>query len=150
MQTIKLSNKFSIYTRSILVIATLTIAYSLESCAARNKRGAATPNRVVEQYLLALETKDEKMMLNLAPENSILTKEVKAKIVKLGGSKIQNRKISYDKPTPMLWNAKLRGIYVDRQGKDQNFEDSIVLQYQSKGELKLYAGRWYLLLESPK
>jgi hypothetical protein len=146
MQTIKLSNPSSIYWRSIVIIVTIAIVFLLQSCGAHNKLGAATPDRVVEQYLLALETKDEKMMSQLVPEHALSTQAVKAKMIEFGGYKIQNRKISYDKPTPMLWNAKLRGIYLDRQGRSKNFEDSIVLQYQSKGELKLYAGRWYLIL----
>ncbi|WP_310481508.1 hypothetical protein [Chamaesiphon sp. VAR_48_metabat_403] len=147
MQTLKLSSKFSIHKRSIFLVLSIVISGSIQSCEAPNKRGAATPDRVVEQYLQSLETKDENLMSQLVSEDAILTKEIKTKIIKFGGYKIQNRKINYDKSTPMLWNAKLKGMYVDRQGKNKNFEDSIVLQYQSKGELKLYAGRWYLVLD---
>lgn len=146
MQPIELFNKFS--QRSIFVMVSIVITCSLQSCEAPNKRGAATPDRVVEQYLQALETKDEKLMLQLAPENAVPTRLIKAKIVKFGGHKIKSRKIVYDKPTPMRWNANLKGVYVNQQGKSQNFEDSIVLQYQNKDELKLYAGRWYLVLEN--
>jgi hypothetical protein len=142
----KLSHRISIHLRLALVIA---IVFSLQACTA-DKNGAGTPDRVVEQYLMALEDRDQKLMLRLAPENSILTKEIKAKIDKIGGHKIQSRQIIYDKSTPILWSAKMRGIYVDRQGANKKFEDSIVIQYQNKGDLKLYAGRWYLLLEGMK
>ncbi len=148
MQALKLSSKSSIYERSIFLLLSIAISCSLQSCEASDKRGAATPDRVVEQYLQALETKDENLMFQLVSEGAALDRSTKAKIVKFGGYKIQNRKIIYRKPTPMLWNAKLSGVYVDKQGKAKNFEDSIVLQYQSKGELKLYAGRWYLVVDS--
>jgi hypothetical protein len=145
MQAIKLNNKLSTYRRSVVVIVTISIVIALQSCTA-NKRGAPTPDRVVEQYLSALETKNENLMLELVPENSNLTKEVKTKIGQIGGRKIQDRQIVYTKPKSFLWNANIKGFYLDRSGTKQNFEDSIVLEYQNKGDLKLYAGRWYLLL----
>jgi hypothetical protein len=148
MQAIKLDNKLSISWRSISVIILITIVFSLQSCGAHNKHGAATPDRVVEQYLTSLEERNDSLMRRLMPENSLTAKEVKAKIERLGGYKIQDRQIKYIKPKPSLWNASIHGFYVDRFGVKQKFNDSIVLEYQSKGELKLYAGRWYLLLES--
>ncbi|WP_041548304.1 hypothetical protein [Chamaesiphon minutus] len=124
----------------------IAIVLTLQACAV-NKRGAPTPDRVVEQYLSALETKKEHLMLDLIPENFNLTKEVRTKIDKIGGRKIQDRQIVYTKPKSSLWNAKIKGFYLDSSGNKQKFEDSIVLEYQNKGDLKLYAGRWYLLLE---
>jgi hypothetical protein len=126
---------------------TLSIAliFTLQACSV-NKRGAPTPDRVVEQYLSALETKNANLMLDLVPENSNFTKEVKTKIDTIGGRKIQDRQIVYTKPKSFLWNANIKGFYLDRSGTKQNFTDSIVLEYQNKGDLKLYAGRWYLLL----
>lgn len=141
MQATKLRHLIS--TQLALSIA---LVFALQSCTA-NKRGAPTPDRVVAHYLLALETKDEHLMLQLVPENSNFTREVKAKIGKIGGHKIQDRQIFYTKPKSFLWNATIKGFYLDRNGVKQKIEDSIVLEYQSKGELKLYAGRWYLLLE---
>jgi hypothetical protein len=118
----------------------------VQSCEAPNKQGAATPERVVEQYLLALETKNEKLILQLAPEQSMLTPEIKAKILKFGGRKVRNITTDYDKSTAVLWSAKIAGNYVDGQKNNRSFTDTIVIQYQKKGELKAYAGRWYLLL----
>jgi hypothetical protein len=123
----------------------LAIVFVLQSCAVE-KRGAPTPDRVVEQYLQALETKNKKLMLDLAPENSNFDREIKAKINKIGGYKIQERQIVYTKPKSFLWNAKIKGFYLDRNGVKQKIEDSIVIEYQNKGDLKSYAGRWYLLL----
>ena len=111
-----------------------------------NKQGGSTPDRIVEQYLLALEDRDEAAMLQLVPENYNVAKEVTAKIVKFGGHKIQDRQISYTKSKPTLWDARVRGFYVDRVGVRQKFDDSISIGYQSKGQVKLYGGRWYLLL----
>jgi hypothetical protein len=147
MQAIKLENKLSIYWRSIGVVILVAIVFSLQSCGSQqHKYGAATPDRVVEQYITALEKRNDPLMLRLMPEKSLATTEVKAKIDRLGGYKIQDRQIKYIKPKPSLWNAKIQGFYIDRAGVRQKFDDSIVLEYQSKGELKLYAGRWYLLL----
>jgi hypothetical protein len=146
MQAKRLFYKCSIYSRSILAIVILAIVFLFQACNV-NKYGAATPDRVVEQYLLALEDRDENLMRRLAPEYPDISSKVKAKIVKIGGHKIQDRQIIYTKPKQILWKAKIQGFYLDRLGKPQKFNDSIVLEYQSKGELKLYAGRWYLLLE---
>jgi hypothetical protein len=146
MQAIK-PKQLSIANRSILGAIIIAILVSVQSCEAQNKRGAATPDRLVEQYSIGLETKNENLILQLTPENTDLTSQIKTKIRKIGGRKIQDRQVIYTKPTPFLWNASIRGIYLDLDGTKQQFADSIVLKYQSKGELKLYAGRWYLFLE---
>lgn len=146
MHTIKLTNQFSTGWRSILTIGFGCTILSLYSCTA-DKRGGATPENVVEQYLSALESKNENSMLQLTDENLTATGEIAAKIRRVGGYKIQSRQIDYDKFTPNLWKAKIKGNYVDRQGVTKKLEDSISIQYQSKGEPKSYAGRWYLLLD---
>ena len=142
---IKISHKFSLDWRSILVIVPIAIVCSLQSCTV-NKYGAATPERLVEEYLLALETSDENLLLQLLTENFRVTGVYRAKILKLGGHKIQNRQISYTKSKPTLWNAKIQGFFIDSTGIRRNFEDSIKIEYQSKGRIKFYGGRWYLLL----
>jgi hypothetical protein len=147
MQAIKLEHKRSFYWRSIVVVMLVAIVFSLQSCVSQDKNGAATPDRVVEQYLTALEKRDDAAIVRLMPEKSLASKEIQTKIARMGGYKIQDRQIKYTKPKPTLWNANIRGFYVDRFGVNRKFDDSIVLEYQSKGELKLYAGRWYLLLE---
>jgi hypothetical protein len=146
MQIVKPVNLFLIRWRSILPIMFGCTVLSLYSCSA-NKLGAPTPEKVVEQYLSALENKNENSMLQLADEDSNQSSTIAAKILKIGGYKIQNRQIDYDKLTPNLWKAKIKGNYVDRQGVTKKVEDSIASQYQSKGEPKSYAGRWYLLLD---
>jgi hypothetical protein len=146
MQAIK-PNRLSIVNRSIVVVMFIAIVISMQSCGVQNKRGAATPDRLVEQYAIGLETKNADLILQLTPENTDFTSQVKTKVSKFGGRKIQNRQVIYTKPTPFLWNASIRGIYRDRDGSNQQFEDSIELKYLSKGELKLYAGRWYLFLD---
>jgi hypothetical protein len=124
----------------------MAIVFSLQSCGVHNKHGAATPDRVVEQYLLALKERDLTAIGRLMPEKSLATERIKAKIERFGGYTIQNRQTTYTKPKPTLWNATIRGSYRDRFGIERQFSDSIFLTYQSKGELKLYAGHWYLLL----
>ena len=138
-------HKFS-YWRSLKSIVLIAIVFSLQSCEAQNKHGAATPERIVEQYLSALESRNETSILRLMPEESLAEKEIKAKIDRFGGHKIQNRQINYTKPTPTLWNAKMEGFYIDSTGIRKKFDDSIAIEYQNKGQVKLYRGRWYLLL----
>ena len=118
----------------------------LSACTA-DKHGAGSPDRVVEQYLQALENKDEILMVQLLPGRSPIEGKIKVKIDKFGGHKIQDRQIVYNKPKPVLWNAEIRGFYVDRSGTRQKFHDSISLSYENKGQVKLYGGRWYLLLD---
>jgi hypothetical protein len=146
METVKPVNQSSIRWRSILVVGFGCTVLSLYSCSA-NKRGAPTPEKVVEHYLSALENRNEHSMLQLTAEDSTPTKAIAAKILAIGGHKIQKKQIEYDKFTPNLWKAKIKGNYVDRQGIAKKVEDSISIQYQSKGEPKSYAGRWYLLLD---
>ncbi len=140
--------QLSICSRLLLVIVLVILVFSLPACA-NQKRGAATPDRAIEIYLDALETKDRNSILNLGVEDPNFAKEVNAKIDRLGGRKIRERKVSYTKPKPFLWQAKILGVYADLNGVKRKFEDAIVLEYQSKGELKLYAGRWYLSFDRP-
>jgi hypothetical protein len=145
MQVSKISHKLSIYWRSVLMISLIMIVFLLPACTA-NKHGAATPDRVVEQYLQALESKDRHLMLRLVPEKSQINQAIESKIIKIGGHKIQDRQINYTKSKPTFWNARIHGSFVDRAGMKRKFDDSIAIEYQSKGQLKLYGGRWYLLL----
>ncbi|WP_310418386.1 hypothetical protein [Chamaesiphon sp. OTE_8_metabat_110] len=146
MQAIELSHKSSLYWRSMLIIPIVILLLSLQSCGAANKNGAATPEKIVDGYLSALEDRNENALRRLMPEESIAAPEIAAKIAKFGGHKIRERQVEYLKSKPTLWNAKLRGSYIDRAGVKYKFDDSIAIEYQSKGQVKLYGGRWYLLL----
>jgi hypothetical protein len=141
-----MSDKFSIRWRSISVIFMLVIILCLQSCKVEDKHGAATPDRVIEQYLLALENRDDALFRRLIPAQAVVSNEIKTKIARLGGHKIKDRQISYIKSKPTLWTARIRGFYLDRVGKRNNFDESIEIEYQSKGQVKLYSGSWYLLL----
>ena len=137
--------KFVTYWRSSLVVTTIAIVFSLQACSV-NKQGAATPDQLVEQYLLALENKDDNLMLRLVPEQSRLDRAIESKIIRIGGHEIQGRQIIYIKSKPTFWNAKIQGFFIDRSGIKRKFNDSIAIEYQSKGQVKLYGGRWYLSL----
>jgi hypothetical protein len=149
MQAIKLSTKLpdqlSTYGRSILSIFLVIILCLLQSCSGMNKHGAATPDRVIEQYLLALEDRDQSSVIRLFPENSSVETQVQAKITKFGGYKIQDRQIKYTKSKPTRWNVRVQGFYLDRLNSRHKFDETIAIEYQSKGQVKLYGGRWYLL-----
>jgi hypothetical protein len=141
----KLSDQLSIYGRSILSICLVIILCLLQSCSGINKSGAATPDQVVEQYLLALEDRDQNSVIRLFPENSAVKQQVQAKITKFGGYKIQDRQVKYTKSKPTRWNARVQGFYLDRLNSRHRFDEAITIEYQSKGQVKLYGGRWYLL-----
>ena len=143
VQVQKISLKLVRHLQLWLVIASILL---LQACAA-DKNGAGTPDRVVDRYLLALERSDERLMLQLAPPSSTVEQNIKAKIGQLGGHKIRDRQIVYNKPKPVLWNAEIRGFYIDKSGIRQKFHDSIAIGYGNKGQVKLYGGRWYLLLD---
>jgi hypothetical protein len=143
-----MSEKFSIRQRSISIIFMLLTILNLQACKVEDKNGAATPDRVIEQYLLALENRDDALLSRLAPPQASLSSEIKTKISKIGGHKIKNPQISYTKSKPTLWIARIRGFYLDRAGKRANFDESIEIEYQSKGQVKLYGGSWYLLLKN--
>ncbi len=145
MQAIELSYKSSLYWRSIITIPIVILLLSLQSCGAANKNGAATPEKIVDRYLSAIEDRNEDEIRRLMPATSIAAPEIATKIAKFGGHKIRDRQVEYLKSKPTLWNAKLRGSYIDRAGVKYKFDDSISIEYQSKGQVKLYGGRWYLL-----
>ncbi|WP_145837546.1 hypothetical protein [Dulcicalothrix desertica] len=67
--------------------------------------GADSPDQVIEQYLLALENKDEDSILKLIPREYSAKLAVEDKIVEFGGNKIQERKIIYNKIKPVLFNG---------------------------------------------
>jgi hypothetical protein len=140
--------KLAIHQRSISILLMLFIVFCLPACKVESKHGAATPDRVVEQYLLALEDRNDNLMLRLVPEKAQFNRVIESKISKIGGHKIQDRQISYTKSNPTFWNAKIHGFFVDRAGIKRKFDDSIEIEYQSKGQVKLYGGRWYLLLDN--
>ncbi len=142
IQAKELSLKLLRHLQLGLVITSISL---LPACTT-DKNGAGSPDRVVEQYLHALENKDESLMLQLLPENFPVDSKLKAKINKFGGHRIQDYQVIYNKPKPILWNAEIRGFYVDRSGIRQQFNDSIAIGYENKGQVKLYGGRWYLLL----
>lgn len=126
-------------------IVLIAIVIALQACNADRKLGAATPDRVVEQYLLALETKDEKLMAKLQPEDDV-SKDTAETIARLGGHKLQDLQIKYTKANPALWHAKITATYLDRNNIRQTFVDTIAIIYDGKESWKLYSGRWFLAL----
>jgi hypothetical protein len=148
VQVTKLSNKLlgklSINHKAVIAIFLVIILCLLQSCSGVNRHGSTTPDRVIEQYLLALEDKDQNSMIRLFPENAVVVNLVQAKIAKVGGHKIRNRQIKYTKSKPTLWDVRVQGFYLDNSDTRRKFDETIVIEYQSKGQVKQYGGRWYL------
>jgi hypothetical protein len=126
-------------------IALVVIIITLQACNVQAKHGAATPDLVVEQYILALETKDYALMTKLQPQDSV-GKATAATLSRLGGHQFQERQVTYIKTKPTLRVAKITAAYLDRNNTRHKFEDTISIIYQGTESWKLYRGRWYLSL----
>jgi hypothetical protein len=122
---------------------------ALQACSAHHKFGAATPDRVVERYLLALETKDADSLAKLQPEDTV-DRESARIMERLGGHKLQDVRVKYIKTKPTLWQANIVATYLDRHNNRQKFEDKIAIVYEGNESWKLYSGRWFLVLEKDK
>ncbi|WP_127087651.1 hypothetical protein [Dulcicalothrix desertica] len=108
--------------------------------------GADSPDQVIEQYLLALENKDEDSILKLIPREYSAKLAVEDKIVEFGGNKIQERKIIYNKIKPVYLTANVQGFYTNSNGVRKKFEDTLIISYRGGSLLELNKGRWYLKL----
>jgi hypothetical protein len=125
-------------------IVLIALIIALQACSANQKLGAATPDRVVDRYLLALETKDVELLAKLQPQDAI-NKSTPGIIARLGGHKLQELQVKYIKTKPTLWQAKITGTYLDRSNSRQKFVDTVAIVYEGNESWKLYSGRWYLL-----
>jgi hypothetical protein len=128
-------------------IALVAIIITLQACNVQAKHGAATPDLVVEEYILALETRDDGLMTKLQPQNSA-SKATAPTIYRLGGHQFQDLQFKYTKTKPTLRVAKITAVYLDRNNIRHKFEDTISIIYQSTESWKLYRGRWYLSLNN--
>jgi hypothetical protein len=126
-------------------IALVAIIITLQACNVQAKHGAATPDLVVEQYILALETRDYGLMTKLQPQNSA-SKATAPTIYRLGGHQFQDLQFNYIQTKPTLRVAKITAVYLDRNNTRHKFEDTISIIYQGTESWKLYRGRWYLSL----
>jgi hypothetical protein len=118
----------------LLLISLLSLLMGCSS------NGADTAEQVVEKYLLGLENKDEAAIKQLVPGNYTVNQEIKNKISQVGGRKIQERQISYLKPKPVFWTAKIQGVLVGANGQREKFEDDLSLASEKN--------RWYLRIGS--
>ena len=130
---------------NIAVVAIIIIA--IQACNVQEKYGAATPDRVVDRYVFALETRDFGLMMKLQPPNTVGT-AAKSTIYRLGGHQLQERQVKYIKTKPTLWLAKITAAYFDRDRTRHKFEETISIVYEGNESWKLYSGRWYLSLSS--
>ena len=73
---------------NLILTSSIFLSGLLQGCDFKNNSGADTAQQVVEQYLLALEKKDEELMLNLVPREYSAKEAVKERINRLGGHKI--------------------------------------------------------------
>jgi hypothetical protein len=137
---------FRNFTFNLILILSIALPILLEGCSFKNSYGADTPDRVVEQYLLALEKKDEGLMLKLIPRKYSAEQAVEDKIAQLGGHKIQEYKVFYAKPKPVFWRANVQAFYIDDGGLRKTIDDTLTIVYEGGSILDLNKGRWYLLM----
>lgn len=147
MRSLMLLRNLSVTLSIVLGVA---LPISLQGCAIKNNYGADTPEQVIEQYLLALENKNEGLMRQLIPSEYSADQAVKDKIAQLGGHKIKEHKVVYTKPKPVFLRADVQGFYTSGNGVDKRFEDTLTIAYKGGSLLQFNRGRWYLLLGKGK
>lgn len=133
------------FTLNLGLALSIALPILLEGCDFKNSYGADTPDQVVEQYLLALEKKDEELMLKLVPRRYSAEQAVEDKIAQLGGHKIQEYKVVYAKPKPVFLRANVQGFYTN-DGVRKKFDDTLTIVYEGGSILELNKGRWYLIM----
>lgn len=140
------AKSFRNFTFNLVLALSITLPILLEGCNIKNSYGADTPERVVEQYLLALEKKDEELMLKLIPSKYSAQQAVEDKIAQLGGHKLQEYKVFYTKPKPVFWRANVQAFYTDDGGLRKKIDDTLTIVYEGGSILDFNKGRWYLLM----
>jgi hypothetical protein len=148
LQPMRLSRKPLI--KHLGLASGIALILSFQGCSLLNHRGVDNPEKVVEQYLLALERKDEKSILQLVPQSYSADKAIKDKITRFGGRKIQERKIEYIRPKPIFIRANIKGSYIGSNGIRKNFEDILTIAYEKRSFWEFNRGRWYLLIGKGK
>jgi hypothetical protein len=137
-QSVKQRRRFSHLALSGLTFIGL-VSLMLSACQSVNMRGAATKEQVVDVYVRALESKDERSILSLIPETHIAEQAIQAKVAQLGGHDIQEMRVNYSSPIkPQFAVAEIRGWYVADKSEKLEFKDKI--------NLKQDDGRWYLIM----
>jgi hypothetical protein len=131
------------FQRLILWVVSLSFfLLTTQSCSFFPGKGAATREELVSTYLLALEKKDEQLMLNLIPSDYDAEQVVEEKINRLGNRKLEQLKVSYqDLQKPDSSKVTIEGIYYDKplpNGKQFRSTDEIFVHASGK--------RWYLIL----
>jgi hypothetical protein len=139
------AKSFRNFTLTLGLALSIALPVLLEGCSFKNSYGADTPDGVVEQYLLALEKKDEELMLKLIPRRYSAEQAVEDKITQLGGHKIQEYKVVYAKPKPVFLQANVQAFYA-HNGVSKKIEDTLTIVYEGGSILDLSKGRWYLLM----
>lgn len=136
---------FRNFTLKLGLTVCIALSIFLEGCNFQNSYGADTPDRVVEQYLLALEKKNEELMLKLIPKRYSAEQAVEDKIAQFGGHKIQEYKVSYVKPKSVFWRANVQAFYTD-DGLRKKIDDTLTIVYEGGSISQLNKGRWYLIM----
>jgi hypothetical protein len=124
----------------------VTLSISLQGCNYLSPNGGNNPDQVIDQYLLALENKDEDSILKLIPREYSAKQAVEDKIAEFGGNKIQERQIIYNKTKPVFLIANVQGFYINSDGVRKKFEDTLIISYRGGSLLELNKARWFLQL----
>jgi hypothetical protein len=123
-----------------LIVLPIAIPFLLSACEAQNQKGATTREDLVKLYLQSLQTKDEKLMLQLVPPEYSAEQAVKEKIARLGGHELQNQNIQYREVIkPQIISVTIKGTY----DGSKDFTDKIDLKYQT---VSGNTGRWFLIV----
>lgn len=118
----------------------------LGGCNFVSVRGADTPERVVEQYILGLEQQKENVILQLIPKEYVAEQAVEDKISQFGGHEVEEYSVVYNEIKPVFLIAEIKGSYVSNDQGLENFEDQVTIAYRGAGTLLSKKANWYLLL----
>ncbi len=133
----------------IIALLTLILAVLIASSFVPHK-GTSERFELIENYLQALENKDERSMRRLVHPNFEARAAVQGKIEQLGGNEIALQEVCYSLLKPFITVASLRGSYVDENLQTQQIQERLFLKYEPGPFYIGYKGRWYLSLGQSK
>ncbi len=131
---------------NIGIIVCVSLATLLGGCSFGNVRGADTPDQIVDQYVSALESQEEDLILQMIPKGYTAEQAVKDKIAQFGGYEIEEYKVVYNEIKPVFLIAKIEGRYASNNRRLEKFEDTLTIAYRGAGTSLSKKARWYLLL----
>ncbi|WP_446378787.1 hypothetical protein [Coleofasciculus sp. E2-BRE-01] len=94
-----------------IIFLNFSLCAVLGGCNFGTVRGADTPERVVEQYILGLEQQKENVILQLIPKEYVAEQAVEDKISQFGGHEVEEYSVVYNEVKPVFLIANIKGMW---------------------------------------